>query len=122
VVDRFLEHSRIYFFLNGGDEDLYLASADWMARNLDRRVELMFPIETPEHKARILSALRMMFNDTEKSRWLDADGTYRRRLPSPRESRCRVQEALHDEGRRLASLALERKGVTFRPERADSGR
>jgi polyphosphate kinase len=122
VVDRFLEHSRIYYFLNGGEEVLYLASADWMARNLDRRVELMFPVETPEHKGRILSALRMMFSDTEKSRWLDADGVYRRRPPSPREPRCRVQEALHQEGHRLASLALERKGVTFRPERADTDR
>ena len=45
IVDRFLEHSRIYYFLNGGDEEVYLASADWMTRNLDKRVELMFPIE-----------------------------------------------------------------------------
>ena len=59
VIDRFLEHSRIYYFLNGGDEDVYLASADWMSRNLDRRVELMFPIDDPEHKARVLTALRI---------------------------------------------------------------
>ena len=45
IVDRFLEHSRIYYFLNGGDEEVYLASADWMTRNLDKRVELMFPVE-----------------------------------------------------------------------------
>lgn len=121
VVDRFLEHSRIYYFLNGGDEDLYLASADWMARNLDRRVELMFPIEAPEHKARVLTALRTMFSDTEKSRWLDADGVYRRRPPSPSEPRCRAQQALHDEGRRQASLARERTGVTFWPERGEAG-
>ena len=120
VVDRFLEHSRIYYFLNGGDEDLFLASADWMSRNLDKRVELMFPIDNLEHKARILTTLRMMFSDTEKARWLDTDGIYRRRPPSPGETRCRAQEALHEEGRRLASLARERTGVTFRPERADS--
>ena len=45
IVDRFLEHSRVYYFLNGGDEEVYLASADWMTRNLDKRVELMFPVE-----------------------------------------------------------------------------
>jgi polyphosphate kinase len=120
VIDRFLEHSRIYYFLNGGDEDLYLASADWMSRNLDRRVELMFPIDEAEHKARVLTALRMMFSDTEKSHWLGADGDYRRRPPSPGESRCRVQQALHDEGHRLSSLARERTGVTLRSERGHS--
>jgi polyphosphate kinase len=85
------EHSRVYYFLNGGDEDVYLASADWMSRNLDRRVELMFPIDEAEHKARVMTALRMMFSDTEKSHWLGADGAYRRRPPSPGEPRCRVQ-------------------------------
>src|SRR5262249_32974591 len=53
IVDRFLEHSRIYYFLNGGDEELFLASADWMTRNLDKRVELMFPIEEDDHKAKV---------------------------------------------------------------------
>ena len=45
IVDRFLEHARVYYFLNGGDEEVYLASADWMTRNLDKRIELMFPVE-----------------------------------------------------------------------------
>ena len=57
IVDRFLEHSRIYYFLNGGDEDVYLSSADWMTRNLDQRIELMFPIEQPEHKTGVISML-----------------------------------------------------------------
>jgi len=120
VVDRFLEHSRIYYFLNGGDDDLYLASADWMSRNLDRRVELMFPIEDAEHKSRVLTALRMMFSDTEKSHWLGADGVYHRRPHAPGEPPCRVQQSLQDEGHRLVSLARERAGVTLRPERGHS--
>ena len=66
IVDRFLEHSRVYSFLNGGDEQVYLASADWMTRNMDKRIELMFPIEDPGHKASIMHALRSMFRDTTK--------------------------------------------------------
>src|SRR5262249_58143515 len=76
IVDRFLDHSRIYYFLNGGDEDVFLASADWMTRNLDKRIELMFPIEQPESRAKILFALRAMFRDSVKSRWLGVDGIY----------------------------------------------
>ena len=122
VIDRFLEHSRIYYFFNGGDEDVYLASADWMTRNLDKRVELMFPIEQPQHKVKVLDALRAMFRDTEKSRWLQADGTYRRHATRADEPRFRVQEALHEQARRTAAMARERTGVTFRPERGESGR
>jgi polyphosphate kinase len=116
VVDRFLEHSRIYYFLNGGDEDVYLASADWMTRNLDKRIELMFPIEEAEHKAKVLSALRAMFRDTAKSRWLGADGTYRRTQAPAGERPFRVQQALQDEARRAVSLAGDGAGVVLRPE------
>ena len=77
VVDRFLEHSRVYYFLNGGEREVYLASADWMTRNLDKRIELMFPVDDPDHQARILNALGAMFRDTTKARWLGPDGVYR---------------------------------------------
>jgi polyphosphate kinase len=116
IVDRYLEHSRIYYFSNGGEEEVYLASADWMTRNLDRRVELMFPIEHAEQKARVIYTLRSMFRDTVKSRWLDADGVYRRRPLAHGEVPFRVQEHLQEEARRLASLARDRAGVSFRPE------
>jgi polyphosphate kinase len=122
VVDRFLEHSRICSFLDGGEEEVYLASADWMTRNLDKRVELMFPLEQREHKARVLQALRAMFRDTVKSRWLGADGIYRRREPVVGEPRFRVQEALQEEARWVASLAREGAGVAFRPEQDDRSR
>ena len=120
IVDRFLEHSRIYYFLNGGDEEVYLASADWMTRNLDKRVELMFPVEHAAHRAKVLHALRAMFRDTVKARWLGADGTYRRREPAPGEPAFRVQEQLHDEARRSATLALGRIGVVFQPEQREA--
>jgi polyphosphate kinase len=116
IVDRFLEHSRIYYFLNGGNEELYLASADWMTRNLDKRVELMFPVDDPEHRSKVLYALRAMFRDNVKARCLGPDGVYRRRQPAPGEPPFRVQQHLQDESRRLSSLARGRSGVTFRPE------
>src|SRR5262249_3503658 len=116
IVDRFLEHSRIYYFLNGGDDEIYLASADWMTRNLDKRVELLFPVEHPDHRALVLAALRAMFRDNVKARWLGPDGAYRRRERPADEPAFRVQQYFHDEARRLASLARERTGVTFLPE------
>jgi polyphosphate kinase len=115
IVDRFLEHSRIYHFLNGGDEEVYLASADWMTRNLDRRVELMFPIDDAAHKAGVMFALRAMFRDNVKARVLGSDGTYSRLTPAPGEPAVRVQALLHEEARRREAQALERKGVTLRP-------
>jgi polyphosphate kinase len=115
IVDRFLEHSRIYYFLNGGDEEVYLASADMMTRNLDRRVELMFPIEDKNHKALVLHTLRSMFRDTVKCRQLTADGTYVPVTPAPGEEPFRVQYVLMEEAQRRAAQAREREGITFTP-------
>ncbi len=117
IVDRFLEHSRVYYFLNGGDEQVYLASADWMTRNLDRRVELMFPIEDAAHKSMVTHALRAMFRDNVKARALGADGRYTRVLPPAGDPRCRVQSLLQEEAKRRSAQAVERAGVTFRPTR-----
>ena len=79
IVGRFLEHSRVFRFVNGGDEEIYLGSADLMSRNLDRRLEVTFPIEDPTIKNRIRrEAFELPFADNVKLRWLCADGTYRR--------------------------------------------
>jgi polyphosphate kinase len=115
IVDRFLEHSRIYYFLNGGDEDVYLASADWMTRNLDRRIELMFPIDDPAHKAIVLYALRGMFSDNVKARVLGPDGRYTRRSLAAGEPAVRVQKLLQEDARRREAQALDRKGATLHP-------
>jgi polyphosphate kinase len=115
VVDRFLEHARIYYFRNAGDDEVYLASADWMSRNLDKRIELMFPIEGDEHKARVIQALRAMFRDNVKARVLAPDGTYSRRTPGE-EAPFRAQEQLLLDAQRRMSFARERAGVTFVPE------
>jgi polyphosphate kinase len=116
IVDRFLEHSRVYYFLNGGDEEVYLASADWMSRNLDKRIELMFPLEDPVLKGRVIHILRAIFRDTVKARWLSADGEYMPRPPMPGDEPFRVQEYLQDEARRHASVVRGRDPVTFQPE------
>jgi polyphosphate kinase len=119
IVDRFLEHSRVYYFLNGGEEQVFLASADWMTRNLDRRVELMFPIDDRAHKGAVVYALRAMFRDNVKSRVLRADGNYVRQTPAAGEQPFRVQQHLQEEARRRTTILRERAGVTFRPELAD---
>ncbi|HEX5216909.1 MAG TPA: polyphosphate kinase 1 [Vicinamibacterales bacterium] len=120
IVDRFLEHSRIFYFLNGGEDELYLASADWMTRNLDKRVELMFPVDNPEHRRVVLHALRSMFKDNVKARWLGADGVYKRHKRPKGEEPCRVQQTLQDEARKTAALARDRAGVVFTPEERKS--
>ena len=76
ITGRFLEHSRIYYFYNEGQEDIYLSSADWMPRNLIRRVELLFPVEDPDCKARVMEVLDVELEDTVRSHFLDSDGSY----------------------------------------------
>ena len=60
IVDRFLEHSRLFYFSNGGEEEYYAASADWMPRNLDRRVELMFPITSEDGREKVGKTFRIL--------------------------------------------------------------
>jgi polyphosphate kinase len=76
IVDRYLEHARIFYFRNGGNEEIYLSSADWMTRNLDRRVELLFPVVSPTLLRRLVGILEAYFADTAKSRRLLPDGSY----------------------------------------------
>ncbi len=77
IVGRFLEHSRIFYFANGGDEKIYLSSADWMFRNLEERVEILFPIEGDAHLKRIKDYLQLMLDDNCKAHILKTDGSYR---------------------------------------------
>lgn len=76
IVGTFLEHSRIYYFRNGGQEEVYLASADWMPRNLDRRVEILFPIENERLKKEVMHVLEIQLQDTLKAQIKQPDGTY----------------------------------------------
>lgn len=92
VLDKYLEHSRITYFLNDGQPDVFLSSADWMPRNFRRRVELMFPIEAPALKSRIVDCiLAVALADNVKARELQPDGAYRRVQPGPGEPHVRSQ-------------------------------
>ncbi len=120
VVDRFLEHSRIFHFRNGGDEEVYLSSADWMPRNLDRRIELLFPVESPEGRQRVLAALEAILQDNVKGRRLQADGSYRRRRPAKGEEPYRSQIELYREAKRALDRQRAGTAVTLEPLRAPS--
>ena len=78
IVGRFLEHSRIYYFYGDGEELIFLSSADLMKRNLNRRVELLFPVEDPMAREKVMNVLNLALQDTAKSRVLNVDGTYNR--------------------------------------------
>lgn len=78
IVGRQLEHSRIFWFANGGEETLYLSSADWMPRNLNDRVELFFPVETETHIKRIKALLDLYLRDNVGAHMMQSNGTYRR--------------------------------------------
>jgi polyphosphate kinase len=108
VIDHYLEHSRVFYFANGGAEELYLASADWMPRNLERRVELMFPLLQADLKRRVLAILEAYFEDNTHARELRGDGVWRSRALSraDNEKAFRVQAALLDRVRDNAERPL----------------
>jgi polyphosphate kinase len=92
IVGRFLEHSRIFYYRNGGNEEVYLGSADWMPRNLNRRVEVVFPVEDAESRFRLKEILDIYLRDNVKTRELRPDGSYIRRVPSDGEEPFNAQE------------------------------
>jgi len=114
VVDRFLEHSRVFHFRNGGEDEVYLASADWMPRNLDRRIELFFPV-APENRKKVLDVLDAMFQDNVKGRRLQPDGTYRRRKNPRGDEAFRAQVHLYRQTQRALERARAGAAVTLEP-------
>jgi len=78
VIGRFLEHSRVFYFANNGDPKVYLSSADWMPRNLNDRVELMFPVDDTEHSMRIFKILKLILADNRKLHRMKRDGSYKK--------------------------------------------
>ena len=115
VVDRFLEHSRIFEFRNGGDTEVFIGSADWMPRNLDRRVELVVPVVDPDHRARLGRILDTLFADNVKARELRADGTLVKR--DGRKRPLRAQESFWHESRERAARPPDSEREAFEPIR-----
>jgi polyphosphate kinase len=95
IVGRFLEHSRIYWFANGGEEEVYLGSADLMPRNINRRVEVLFPVESEPLVRHIRDVILATYlADNVKARRMRPDGTYLRRQPKAREAAVDAQARL----------------------------
>jgi polyphosphate kinase len=112
IVDRFLEHARVFYFRNGDHEEVYLSSADLMGRNLDKRLELFFPVTDPRLRRRLTDILQTFFEDNTNAWRLSADGTYSRRSPEGRP--VRAQEAFWRAA--LAAVgASDSESVGFRP-------
>ena len=105
IVDRFLEHSRVFYFSNGGNPEVFLASADWMPRNFVRRIEVMFPVEDAQLKARIVDRiLPTILSDNVKARLQNPDGSYRRAAPAEGQATLRSQTVLHSLARGSANV------------------
>lgn len=94
IIDRYLEHTRVFFFQNGGSEELYLSSADWMPRNMERRVELMFPVLQEEVFKDVKRILNMYFEDTSHAHQLQENGSWIPIKPRVGQQPVRVQEKL----------------------------
>jgi polyphosphate kinase len=118
IIDRFLEHSRILYFHHGGDRRVFISSADWMPRNLDRRVELLVPVEDHALKDRLLQTLKTYFKDDVKSRRLLPDGRYKRLTPSAKRPAVRAQEVLHRRVCDAALVAEQSQRTVFEPHQA----
>ena len=116
IVDRFLEHSRVFYFENAGDPEVFLASADWMPRNFFRRIEVMFPIVDPRLKARIVeNILPTMLADNVKARLQQSDGTYVHAPRGPDEAPVRSQVVLQGLARESAREVGETRHRLFVP-------
>jgi polyphosphate kinase len=105
VVGRFLEHSRLFYFRRGGADDIYLGSADWMQRNLNRRIETLFPVEDASLKRKAMQVLDLLLRDNVKARVLTPEGDYRDVRRRPGQNRLDAQERLLElSARRLAQV------------------
>ena len=108
IIDRYLEHSRICYFQNGGNEEIYLSSADWMPRNLDRRVEILFPILSDSIFARLKSILINYLDDTENSSILDKNGKWTQlsqlQEKSKTDKKFSAQKYFHEKAQKLQKI------------------
>jgi polyphosphate kinase len=120
IVDRYLEHSRILHFRNGGEDRVFISSADWMSRNLDRRVEILVPVEDETCRKRLIGILDVFFQDNVKAKRLLPDGTYVKVEPGTRRKAVRSQEFFTLQARAAAERADKDKAGDLEPVRPPS--
>jgi len=104
IIGRFLEHSRIFYFHNGGKGEIYIGSADWMPRNLNRRVEAVVPIEDPSLRQELQDLLQLLLHDNRQAWDLQADGSYQQRQASATDAERSSQIILMDHSTRRTPL------------------
>jgi len=118
ILDRYLEHARIIYFYHGGAELVYISSADWMLRNLDKRVELLVPVDDPESRRRLIAVLKSYSRDNVKGRRLLPDGGYKRLRPGKDGRKHRHQEHLYRLACEAEKTIEQSQRTVFRPHRA----
>ena len=118
IVGNFLEHSRIFYFENGGSPEYYASSADWMPRNLERRVELLFPIENEKLKKKVWHILDLELRDTEKAHIMNSKGSFEKvkEKISQSEEKINSQKIFGDEAAALGKLPSPQNSRVFTPE------
>lgn len=120
IVGNFLEHARIFFFENGGSSEIYMGSADWMPRNLDKRVEILFPVEDEKLKAKVKHILEVQLADNEKAHIMKPNGTYEKIEKRGRREIINAQEIFCDEALKSVGHTIQkRKTRTFKPRKGE---
>lgn len=121
IVGDFLEHSRIFYFHNNGHEEVYMGSADWMPRNLDKRVEILFPVEDETLKSEVIHILTIQLQDTLKAHIMQPDGTYRKQDLRGKKKLC-AQDYFRQEAMKNASQRKKEQNArrTFEPMTAEN--
>jgi polyphosphate kinase len=117
IVDRFLEHARILYFFHGGEDAVFISSADWMPRSLDRRIELLVPVEDPASQRRLVEILDTYFRDNQNAWELQSDGQYRRLEPKGSQSKIRAQKILYQNAVEAVKMAEQAARTQFEPHR-----
>lgn len=120
VVDRVLEHARVFHFRHGGDDLVFTSSADWMGRNLDRRVELMVPVQDDDCKSRLIRILHAYFDDNVSATELQTNGIYVPVAKKKKKSSFRSQGHLYEEATQIHTAHTNPRTTVFQPHRGDT--
>ena len=115
IIDRFLEHARVFYFHHGGDRQVFISSADWMVRNLEKRVELMIPVDEKSIKRRLIRILETFFKDNSNAYRILPDGSSKRIKPGKGEKPFRAQEYFHERAKSTAKAREHERAMTFDP-------